>query len=213
MKGLFVTLEGIEGSGKSTHLEYVVGYLQENNKEVVSTREPGGTLVGEKIRDLLLDKSLPNMQVETELMLMFAARVEHVKTVIEPALSQGKFVVCDRFFDATYAYQGYGREINVERIDQLRQFSIGDLQPDLTLLLDVTLEVSESRVEARGERDRFENEKIAFYEKVRHGYLNIAKNQPERVKIINATKSIDDVQENIKNCIDNLMKRTGIRYE
>ncbi len=213
MKGLFITLEGIEGSGKSTHLEYVVSYLQENNKEVVSTREPGGTLVGEKIRDLLLDKSLPNMQVETELMLMFAARVEHVKTVIEPALCQGKFVVCDRFFDATYAYQGYGREINVERIDQLRQFSIGDLQPDLTLLLDVTLEVSESRVEARGERDRFENEKIAFYEKVRHGYLNIAKNQPERVKIINATKSIDDVQENIKNCIDNLMKRTGIRYE
>ncbi len=121
-------------------------------------------------------------------------------------------MVCDRFFDATYAYQGYGREIDVDRIDQLRKFSIGDLQPDLTLLLDVTIDVSESRVEARGERDRFENEKIVFYEKVRHGYLNIAKNQPERVRIVDATKSIDDVQENIKNCIDNLMKRTGIRY-
>ena len=162
MKGLFITLEGIEGSGKSTQLDFVVEYLQAMNKEVVSTREPGGTLVGEKIRNILLDNSLPDMHVDTELMLMFAARIEHVKSVIEPALAQGKYVVCDRFYDASYAYQGYGREIHIDRIDQLKNFSIGDLQPDLTLLLDVSLEVSGERVNSRGEKDRFENEKTLF---------------------------------------------------
>lgn len=209
MNGLFITLEGIEGSGKSTQLAYVVEYLQKKNKDVVCTREPGGTMVGEKIRNILLDKNLPSMNIETELMLMCAARVEHVKSVIEPALNQGKYVVCDRFFDATYAYQGFGRGINIDRIDELREFSIGNLQPDMTLLLDVTLDVSVSRVDARGERDRFENEKLAFYEKIRSGYLEMAKKQPARVKIIDATKSISDVQSSIKQYIDNLIEKAS----
>ena len=209
MSGLFITLEGIEGSGKSTQLAYVVEHLKKKNKDVVCTREPGGTMVGEKIRNILLDKNLPSMNIETELMLMCAARVEHVKSVIEPALNQGKYVVCDRFFDATYAYQGFGRGINIDRIDELREFSIGNLQPDMTLLLDVTLDVSVSRVDARGERDRFENEKLAFYEKIRSGYLEMAKKQPARVKIIDATKSISDVQSSIKQYIDNLIEKAS----
>lgn len=209
MNGLFITLEGIEGSGKSTQLAYVVECLQNKNKDVVCTREPGGTMVGEKIRNILLDKKLPSMHIETELMLMCAARVEHVKSVIEPALNQGKYVVCDRFFDATYAYQGFGRGIDIDRIDKLREFSIGSLQPDMTLLLDVTLDVSESRVDARGERDRFEDEKLTFYEKIRGGYLEMAKNQSARIKIIDATKSISDVQSNIKQYVDDLIEKAG----
>ena len=205
MKGRFISLEGIEGSGKSTQLKFVIDYLQNNNIEVVSTREPGGTLVSEKIRDVLLDNKLPSMHIDTELLLMFAARVEHVKTVIQPALDLGKWVVCDRFYDATYAYQGYGREIDLERIDVLKDFSIGKLAPDLTLLLDVTLDVSMERVTKRGNKDRFENEKIDFYKKVRDGYLAIAHNNPERVANIDATGSIKQVQAAIQIKLDELL--------
>ena len=205
MKGRFISLEGIEGSGKSTQLDFVIDYLQANNKEVVSTREPGGTLVSEKIRELLLDNSLPGMHMDTELLLMFAARVEHVRTVIEPALNLGKWVVSDRFYDATYAYQGYGRDVDLKRIDALRDFSIGELAPDLTLLLDVTLDVSLDRVAKRGNKDRFENEKIDFYKKVRHGYQAIADNNPDRVKSIDATRSIKGVQAAIQVKLDELL--------
>ena len=213
MKGVFITLEGIEGSGKSTQLEFVIEYFQMLNLEVVSTREPGGTLVGEKIREILLDNSLPDMHANTELMLMFAARVEHVNSVITPALDQGKCVVCDRFYDASYAYQGYGRTIDLDRIDQLRKFSIGNLQPDLTLLLDVSLEASEARVNNRGGKDRFENEEISFYEKVRAGYLDIAKNNSSRVKIINANQSIVDVQKSIKESLDVLVDKLSMQND
>jgi dTMP kinase len=205
VKGRFISLEGIEGSGKSTQLDFVIDYLQANNKEVVSTREPGGTLVSEKIRELLLDNSLPGMHMDTELLLMFAARVEHVRTVIEPALNLGKWVVSDRFYDATYAYQGYGRDVDLKRIDALRDFSIGELAPDLTLLLDVTLDVSLDRVAKRGNKDRFENEKIDFYKKVRHGYQAIADNNPDRVKSIDATRSIKGVQAAIQVKLDELL--------
>lgn len=205
MKGLFISFEGIEGSGKSTQLNFTVEYLQAKNIEVVQTREPGGTLVGEKIRDVLLDNQLPNMYMDTELMLMFAARVEHVRKVIQPALQAGKWVVCDRFFDATYAYQGYGRDIDLNRIDALKEFSIGTLAPDLTLLLDVSLEVSMDRVTKRGNKDRFENEKIDFYKKVRNGYLQIANNNPSRVATIDANNSIDEVQRAIRIQLDGLL--------
>tara|TARA_R110002074_G_scaffold366982_1_gene540993 strand:+ start:199 stop:825 length:627 start_codon:yes stop_codon:yes gene_type:complete len=205
VKGRFISLEGIEGSGKSTQLNYVVDYLQNNKIEVVSTREPGGTLVGERIRDLLLDNTLPGMHMDTELLLMFAARVEHVKTVIEPALDSGKWVICDRFYDATYAYQGYGRQIDLQRIDELKRFSIGELVPDVTLLLDVTLDVSMDRVSKRGSKDRFENEKIAFYKKVREGYLAIANENPGRVICIDATRSIKEVQTSIQLKLDELL--------
>ena len=205
MKGRFISLEGIEGSGKSTQLNFVIEYLQNNNVDVISTREPGGTLVSEKIRDVLLDNKLPSMHIDTELLLMFAARVEHVKTVIEPALELGKWVVCDRFYDATYAYQGYGREIDLERIDALKDFSIGELAPDLTLLLDVTLDVSMERVTKRGNKDRFENEKIDFYKKVRDGYLAIAHKNPDRVASIDATCSVKEVQAAIQIKLDELL--------
>lgn len=205
MKGRFISLEGIEGSGKSTQLNFVIEYLQTNNIEVVSTREPGGTLVSEKIRDVLLDNELPSMHMDTELLLMFAARVEHVKAVIQPALDLGKWVVCDRFYDATYAYQGYGREIDLKRIDALKDFSIGELAPDLTLLLDVTLDVSMDRVTKRGNKDRFENEKIEFYKKVRDGYLAIAHNNPDRVVTVDATRSINEVQTAIQIKLDGLL--------
>ncbi|MFK7794459.1 MAG: dTMP kinase [Gammaproteobacteria bacterium] len=205
MKGRFITLEGIEGSGKSTQLNFVIDYLQNNKIEVVSTREPGGTLVSEKIRDVLLDNELPGMHMDTELLLMFAARVEHVKKVIEPALDSGKWVVCDRFYDATYAYQGYGREIDIKRIDALKDFSIRGLAPDLTLLLDVTLEVSMDRVTKRGNKDRFEHEKMDFYKKVRDGYLTIANNNPARVAAIDATGSIEQVQAAIQIKLDELL--------
>ncbi|MDW3094473.1 MAG: dTMP kinase [Gammaproteobacteria bacterium] len=205
MKGSFISFEGIEGSGKSTQLSFAVEYLQAKNIEVVQTREPGGTLVGEKIRDVLLDNQLPSMYVDTELMLMFAARVEHVRKVIQPALQAGKWVVCDRFYDATYAYQGYGRDIDLTRIDALKEFSIGRLSPDLTLLLDVSLEVSMDRVTKRGNKDRFENEKVDFYKKVRNGYLQIAENNSSRVSIVDANNSIDEVQKAIRIHLDGLL--------
>ena len=206
MAGCFLTLEGIEGSGKSTQLNFIVDYLRGQGKEVVSTREPGGTLVSEKIRDILLDNHLPSIHTDTELMLMFAARVEHIKAVIEPALNSGKWVVCDRFYDATYAYQGYGREIELNRIDALKEFSIGELTPDLTLLLDVSLDVSMQRVASRGNQDRFENEKVDFYKKVRDGYLAIAKNNPSRVCTVDSARSIEQVQAAIKTKLDELLR-------
>ena len=205
MKGSFISFEGIEGSGKSTQLNFTLEYLQAKNIEVIQTREPGGTLVGEKIREVLLDNQLPSMYMDTELMLMFAARVEHVRKVIQPALDAGKWVVCDRFYDATYAYQGYGRDIDLTRIDVLKDFSIGSLSPDLTLLLDVSLEVSMERVTKRGNKDRFENEKIDFYKKVRDGYSQIAKNNPSRVVTIDANQSIDEVQHAIRIQLDELL--------
>jgi len=205
MKGRFISLEGIEGSGKSTQLNFVIEYLRSNGIDVVSTREPGGTLLGEKIRELLLDNSLPAMNMDTELLLMSAARVEHVRTVIEPALQSGKWVVSDRFYDATYAYQGYGREIDLNRIDTLREFSIGELAPDLTLFLDVTLEVSMDRVTKRGSKDRFENEKIDFYKKVREGYLAIAAENIDRVASVDAGRSIKQVQQAIQIKLDELI--------
>ena len=198
MFGKFITLEGIEGSGKTTQLKYIVEYLKQSSKDVVCTREPGGTLVSEKIRDILLDHELPSMHSDTELMLMFAARVEHIKRVIEPAIHRGQWVVCDRFYDASYAYQGYGRGISLDRIDKLKSFSIGDLAPDKTFILDVSLDVSMQRVAQRGNKDRFENEKIDFYKKVREGYLAIAQKNHERVSVINADQPIEDVQAKIR---------------
>lgn len=198
MRGKLVTLEGIEGSGKTTQLELIFEYIEKQGKEVIRTREPGGTLVAEKIRDILLDNELPSMHSDTELMLMFAARVEHIKQVIEPALDAGKWVLCDRFYDATYAYQGYGRDISLQRIDKLREFAIGSLEPDKTIYLDVSLDVSMQRVTKRGNKDRFENEKIDFYEKVRNGYLTIAKQHNERVCLIDANQDIANVQQQIQ---------------
>ena len=205
MRGKFITLEGIEGSGKTTQLQFIVDYIKDNGNEVLSTREPGGTLVGEKIREILLNSELPAMNSDTELMLMFAARIEHIKQVIEPALNKGVWVVCDRFYDATYAYQGYGRDISLERIDELKTISVGALVPDKTFLLDVSLDVSMQRVEQRGNKDRFENEKMDFYKKVREGYLSIANTNSDRVCLIDANQHISDVHKEIQRHLERLL--------
>ena len=197
MRGRFITLEGIEGSGKSTQMEFVATYLAQQGVAVVRTREPGGTELSEKIRDLLLTNELDGMHHDTELLMMFAARVEHVNKVILPALIAGHWVLSDRFYDATYAYQGYGRDIASTRIDQLRLYCLGDLTPDKTFLLDVSIQVSQARMTARGNKDRFEQEQLNFYHKVRQGYLELAQNNPQRITLIDAEQSIGHVQQAI----------------
>jgi dTMP kinase len=197
MPARFITLEGIEGSGKTTQLDFVVDFLRGHGIQVVQTREPGGTEAGELIREILLTNDIEGMHPDTELALMFAARIEHVHKVIKPALQAGQWVVCDRFYDATYAYQGYGRNIDLGKIDKLRELTIGDIQPDLTLLLDVDLDTSTQRVTQRGCQDRFEKEKIEFYTRVRDGYLAIAKQHANRVTVIDSTHSIEQVQSAI----------------
>jgi dTMP kinase len=201
MRGRFITLEGSEGSGKSTNLAYVRAWLEAAGKPVVMTREPGGTPLGEKIRELLLDHRNNEMAVDTELLLMFAARAQHLHQLILPALAAGSWVLCDRFTDATYAYQGGGRGVGVERIAALEQFVQGDLRPDLTLILDVPPEVGLARASARGEPDRFEREKQDFFERVRRGYLALAEQAPARYRVIDASRPLPEVQAQLETAL------------
>jgi dTMP kinase len=201
MRGRFITLEGSEGSGKSTNLAYVRARLEAAGKPVVMTREPGGTPLGEKIRELLLDHRNNEMAVDTELLLMFAARAQHLHQLIIPALAAGNWVLCDRFTDATYAYQGGGRGVGVERIAALEQFVQGDLRPDLTLILDVPPEVGLARASARGEPDRFEREKQDFFERVRRGYLALAEQAPARYRVIDASRPLPEVQAQLETAL------------
>ena len=207
MAGVFITLEGIEGSGKSTQIESVVNFLQRRGKQVVATREPGGTVLSEKIRRLLLSNTPAGMHADCELMLMFAARIEHVRQVTEPAIKAGRFVVCDRFYDATCAYQGYGRELDLNKIERLKKIAIGDLQPDLTLLLDVTPAVSRQRIAQRTDKDRFENEPADFYKKVRQGYLSLAGNDPQRITVIDASRPVADVKSALESRLDDFLNQ------
>ncbi len=193
-RGLFITMEGIEGVGKTTNLESVYHYINSHDIDVVITREPGGTELGEKIRGLLLDHRNQNIANDTELLLMFAARAQHIAEVIEPALAQGKWVLCDRFTDATYAYQGGGRGIDSQRIAQLEQWVQGTLRPDITLLLDAPVAVGLARVAKRkGVADRFEREKQTFFERIRSAYLALAAQHPSRYRVIDAAQTLDQV--------------------
>ena len=201
MSGRFITLEGGEGVGKTTNIAYIQSLLKEQNIQVLLTREPGGTALAEDIRQLLLDKEQEVIAEQAELLMMFAARAQHIRHVIKPALAQDTWVLCDRFTDATYAYQGGGRNMALSSISWLENFVQGDLRPDLTLLLDAPIQIGMQRAEQRGKLDRFESEKIAFFEKVRQSYLNIARQQPERVKIIDATQSLGNVQTQIKQLV------------
>ena len=195
-KGVFITLEGIEGAGKTTHVPFIVDLLQKNNHEVITTREPGGTDLGEKIRDTLLTNKV-TINRDTELLLMFAARAQHLQEVILPALAKGKTVICDRFTDSSYAYQSGGRGIESDKICRLVQLVHADLKPDLTLLFDLPVELGLSRANSRSKADRFESETINFFQSVRDAYLKIAKAEPERVKIIDATNDIQSIQDDI----------------
>lgn len=205
--GRFITLEGCEGVGKSTNLRFVETLLAERRVDVVVTREPGGTELAENIRQLLLTKHHESITPEAELLMMFAARSQHIQHRIRPALQQGKWVVCDRFTDATYAYQGGGRDMDSETIAWLEQTVQGDLRPDLTLLLDAPVETGMQRARNRGLLDRFESEQLDFFERVRKAYLQRAQLYPDRYTIIDAALPLPEVQGQIWKAIDDLYAR------
>ena len=201
-RGIFITVEGIEGAGKTTTIETLCTHLEHQGIRVVNTREPGGTQLGEAVRELLLSKEIPPMHPDTELILMFAARAEHLQQVIEPALDNGEWVVCDRFTDATYAYQGGGRGIPPDRIATLEQWVQGSLRPDLTVLLDLDVELGLSRARRRSIEDRFELEALSFFERVRRIYLSRAAQDPERFRIVDASHSQGQVCAELKTLMD-----------
>ncbi|MDH4559869.1 dTMP kinase [Pseudomonas sp. BN411] len=207
MSGLFITLEGPEGAGKSTNREYLAERLRSHGIEVVLTREPGGTPLAERIRELLLTPSDETMGVDTELLLVFAARAQHLEGVIKPALARGAVVLCDRFTDATYAYQGGGRGLPKERIALLENFVQGDLRPDLTLVFDLPVEIGLTRAAARGRLDRFEQEKRSFFEAVRQTYLQRAQAAADRYKVIDASLPLAEVQANLDKLLPELLER------
>ncbi|MEI6333126.1 MAG: dTMP kinase [Methylococcaceae bacterium] len=205
-RGKFITLEGGEGVGKTTNLIFIKDYLQQHAISVVVTREPGGTVLAEKIRHLLLDKDSEAISEHAELLMIFAARAQHIKHVIEPALAKGAWVLCDRFTDATYAYQGGGRNMRVSTIEWLENLVQGNLRPDLTVLLDAPVEIGIERARERGAFDRFESEKISFFEQVRRAYLLQAELHPERIKLIKANQSLADVQKALIDVIGTFLR-------
>ncbi len=196
-QGLFLTVEGIEGVGKTTNIEFIKSCFEQRGLPLLLTREPGGTAIAEQIRELLLSNQAEKLQDDAELLLIFAARAQHLNLIIKPALLAGKTVLCDRFTDATYAYQGGGRSISQSKIAQLEQLVQGDLRPDLTFILDAAVEVGMARVAQRGQLDRFEKERHVFFERVRAAYLRMASTNPMRYSIISADQPLVNVQENI----------------
>jgi dTMP kinase len=190
-RGKFITLEGMDGAGKSTHIPNIIAALKARGIEVVSTREPGGTRLGEQLRALLLHDA---MHAETETLLMFAARREHIANVIEPALKRGAYVLSDRFTDATYAYQCGAKGVASSKIKQLEKWVQGSLQPDLTILFDVPVDISMKRLTTAREPDKFEREDTKFFEKLRQAYLTRAKENPKRFRVINANQALDKVK-------------------
>ena len=207
MSGLFITLEGPEGAGKSTNRDYLAERLREQSIDVLLTREPGGTPLAERIRELLLTPSSEAMAADTELLLVFAARAQHLAEVIRPALARGSVVLCDRFTDATYAYQGGGRGLSTARIEQLESFVQGSLRPDLTLVFDLPIEVGLARAAARGRLDRFEQEGRSFFDAVRKTYLERAALAPQRYRILDAGQSLAAVQAALDALLPELVGR------
>jgi len=197
-KALFITLEGIEGAGKSTQLVFLKALIEGAGVPLVVTREPGGTALGEQLRGLLLHGADNAMCADTELLLMFAARAEHLDKVIKPALAQGRWVLSDRFTDATYAYQGGGRGIGDTRIATLEQWVQGDLRPDLTFVLDIAPEEGLRRAGKRAAADRFERENLIFFERVRAYYRALAQRAPQRIKLIDASRPIEHTQQQLR---------------
>ena len=203
-QGRFITMEGVDGSGKTTQLQMTARYLLECGYDLVTTREPGGTKMAERIRSLVLDADA-SINARTELMLYLAARAEHVETVIKPALAAGKVVLCDRFADSTLVYQGYVRGIEIAQVQALCEFAAGGLKPELTILLDAAPEALLQRRADRGVKDRFEQEGLDFQKKVRAGFLLLANHEPDRIKKVNALQHTDSVQEDIQK----LLKEAG----
>lgn len=210
LRGRFITLEGIEGAGKSSAMAALAAHLTERGNPPVVTREPGGTSLGESVRGLLLDHASDGMHGETEALLIFAARCEHLHRVVRPALEQGQWVLCDRFTDATYAYQGAGRGLGAERVAALEEWVQGDLRPDLTLVLDVPVAQGRDRAGTRGEPDRFEREKDAFFERVRACYRQRASAEPERMRLIDAAADQDAVLYALRDALDAWLTERGL---
>jgi dTMP kinase len=208
-RGLFITLEGGEGAGKSTNLAFVRDWLQEHGQRVFVTREPGGTELGERVRDILLHRHEFHMATDTETLLMFGARAEHIARVIRPELEKGSAVLCDRFTDATYAYQGGGRGLAAERIATLERWVQDELRPDLTLLFDVPVDVGLARANRRSAPDRFEAEQYDFFERVRRVYLERAAADPGRIRVIDAQPGIDEVRKQIVATLDEVVRGNG----
>ena len=205
-QGLFLSVEGVEGGGKSTNITYIANFLESAQIPFILTREPGGTEIAEAIRALLLDPKLPAMHADTELLLMFAARAEHLQTKILPALQAGKWVVCDRFTDASYAYQGGGRGIDLQKIARLETWVQGSLRPDATLLFDLEADIGLKRTQKRGKADRFEEEAIEFFNAVRAQYLYMAKQEPQRYHIIQAQYDLAKVQQQLQETLESLLQ-------
>jgi dTMP kinase len=201
MRGKFITLEGMDGAGKSTHIPHILDHFRARGLEVVSTREPGGTSLGERLREILLHEA---MHPETEALLMFAARREHISEVIEPALARGAYVVSDRFADASYAYQCGGRGVGFEKMRLLEQWALDDLQPDITLLFDVPVNISLQRLAKARSPDKFEQEGADFFTRIRDAYLRRAQQYPHRFRIINSDQPLEDVIKSLDRIISSI---------
>jgi dTMP kinase len=206
---MFITFEGIEGSGKTTHIDLLHQHLLEKGHRVVKTREPGGTPVGEALRSVLLVKDLHVLPL-TELLVFLASRAQHVQEVITPALDEGKVVLCDRFVDASYAYQGYGRGIDLGIIETLNRLVTKGVRPNLTVLLDCTVDVGLGRKSADGSLDRFEKEELSFHRRIRNAYLKLAKEDPKRYVVFNAKQDLAKTQAAIRKKVENLLKSHGV---
>ena len=207
-RGFFITIEGIEGVGKSTNIDTIKGYLTQKKIDFVITREPGGTLLAEKIRDLLLEVNNDEKLSElSELLLIFASRAQHLEKLIKPALAESKWVICDRFTDATYAYQGGGRGLVWEKISQLEELVQEDLRPDLTIILDLNPRLGLERAKSRGKLDRFEKEKMEFFTKVRAAYLEVAAADPERCIVVDASSELAEVSAQLLTALDNKLTK------
>lgn len=212
---MFITLEGIEGSGKTTQIWRLVDFFEDRGIECVATRQPGGTLIGENIRSILLDPANSALEPLAELLLYLADRAQHINELIRPALKKGKTVVCDRYFAATLVYQGFARGLSIELIRQLHQLLFDDLKPDVTLLLDLSPQVGLERAwqqlnngQRSGDESRFEAEAVAFHEKVRAGYLELARLEPDRFRIVDAAQSQDEVFAAISKNISSILKQS-----
>ncbi len=204
-KGLFITFEGVEGAGKTTNIQFIAEKIEDAGHEILLTREPGGTELSEAIRELLISKDYPEMHINTELLLMFAARSEHLNKKILPAIKAGKWVLCDRFTDATFAYQGGGRGISESTISTLETLVQGSLKPDYTFLFDLNAEIGLARAQNRGETDRFEQQHIDFFNRVRAKYLAMAESEKKRYRIVNAEQDLATVQKQINQLLAEIL--------
>jgi len=213
IRGRFITVEGIEGAGKSTIIQYLKSQLDVAQISSVVTREPGGTPIAEEVRKVLLHKHVEMMNPNTELLLMFAGRAQHISQVILPPLQRGQWVLCDRFTDASFAYQGGGRGIPLSRIRELASWVQGDLRPDLTLLLDLPVEVGLSRITSRNARDRIESEGHDFFERVRERYLVRASKFPGRIRVIDATQNLEHVKQQVVTLLQPLINKEKVESE